>query len=61
MATTLVWTCPLCGLSLKTVSSTGKGDASKDPHVHIEFVDEAECLNGHRWKVQAELIFERVN
>lgn len=57
----VVLTCPIDGLALSTQAMALKGDASRDPHVHLNATTDAACPNGHRWRADVDITLEKAD
>ena len=61
--TTLTITCPIDGLAVFVISLDWKRNDAEDQaiHMHIPVVATAQCLTGHQWRINGDLVMERVS
>jgi hypothetical protein len=54
--------CPIDGLAVALISPALRGDVARDQttHLHLMWDETFTCLNGHQWRLRAEMILERV-
>ena len=60
----LVFTCPIDGLSFGTRQPLLLGDLTRDTgvghHFHVAAPGVMECANGHQWQLEENFVLERV-
>jgi len=61
---TIIITCPICGLGLSLAnveSKEGARNGAVGGHIHIEVTGSVSCLTGHTWSASGAFLLTRTS